>query len=100
MSENIYKVVRKGGTKQLTGKAYFAKGHATLAARYQYGAEVASGKVVWEGGDEVIISFEEYQSLVNDSKFLTALQDAGVDNWGGIDYAYEMMNKGVDFDEL
>jgi len=91
MSEDIYTVIDHNG-KPLRGRAYTKKGYASMSAN-AYRAEVRAGKVVWEGEDEVIISFEEYQSLLNDSKFLTALQDAGVDNWGGIDYAYEMMNK-------
>ena len=43
----------------------------------------------------VTITQREYDSLVEDAKFLQALQDAGVDNWEGYHYA----QKSVDDDE-
>lgn len=33
---------------------------------------------------------EEYDSLIEDSNWLTCLEASGVDNWGGIDYAQEL----------
>jgi len=39
----------------------------------------------------VIITQEEYDKLVDDSKFLEALMAAGVDNWDGYDYAIELL---------
>lgn len=36
------------------------------------------------------ISREEYERLVSRDDFLTALEDAGVDNWNGYDYAVEL----------
>lgn len=41
--------------------------------------------------ETVTIPKEEYDSLVEDSKWLGCLEDAGVDNWGGIDFARDMM---------
>lgn len=38
----------------------------------------------------VTITKAEYESLQEDSKFLSALQSAGVDNWGGYDFAVEL----------
>jgi hypothetical protein len=46
-----------------------------------------------ESEEMVIITKEEYESLLEDSKFLLCLQGAGVDNWQGYDYAREMMNE-------
>ena len=43
--------------------------------------------------NEVTIQREEYDALLNDSKFLRALEAAGVDNWEGYSFATE------DFDE-
>lgn len=39
--------------------------------------------------ETVTISREEYLSLVNDSLFLNALRNAGVDNWDYYDIAVE-----------
>lgn len=99
MSEDIYAVVRNG--EILRSRAYLKKGHATLAANaYPNSREVKKGQVVWDGEEEVVLSLKEYNSLLHSASWLQCLEDAGVDNWSGIDYAYEMMNKGVDFDEL
>lgn len=38
----------------------------------------------------VTISKTEYESLKEDARWLQCLENAGVDNWGGIDYAYEL----------
>lgn len=37
----------------------------------------------------ITISREEYEELQEDSLFLTCLQNAGVDNWEGYEYAVE-----------
>lgn len=37
----------------------------------------------------VTISNEEYESLLEDRRFLRALEAAGVDNWEGYQYAFE-----------
>lgn len=43
--------------------------------------------------ETVTISKEEYESLLEDRKWLQALESAGVDNWQGYDYARELMNE-------
>lgn len=42
----------------------------------------------------VMITKEEYESLLEDSAWLNALESAGVDNWNGYDYAREIYNEG------
>ncbi len=39
--------------------------------------------------DNVTITREEYETLLEDSKFLQALLSAGVDNWEGYDLVLE-----------
>jgi hypothetical protein len=39
----------------------------------------------------ITISKKEYESLLEDSEKLSALEAAGVDNWEGYDNAMEMM---------
>ena len=43
--------------------------------------------------ETVTISKEEYENLQDSQKWLTALEVSGVDNWDGIDYAYEIYNE-------
>ena len=43
--------------------------------------------------ETVTISKKEYESLLEDQKLLICLQNAGVDNWEGYDYALEMMEE-------
>lgn len=40
--------------------------------------------------ETITISLMEYNTLVEDSNFLTCLRSAGVDNWEGCDYAYDI----------
>lgn len=40
--------------------------------------------------ETVTISLEEYNDLLDDKIILLALQNAGVDNWSGYDYAKEI----------
>jgi len=40
--------------------------------------------------ETVTISKKEYESLKEDARWLQCLESAGVDNWQGIDYAYEL----------
>lgn len=40
--------------------------------------------------ETVTISKTEYETLLEESKQLQCLEDAGVDNWQGCDYAYEL----------
>jgi hypothetical protein len=43
-----------------------------------------------QGLDLVTIPREEYEQLVKDSEWLSCLEDAGVDNWSGYDFALEL----------
>jgi hypothetical protein len=43
--------------------------------------------------EEITISRSEYDSLLEDAKWLQALENAGVDNWPGIDFARELLNE-------
>lgn len=40
----------------------------------------------------VTIPLAEYLSLKEDAEWLQALENAGVDNWTGTDYARELLN--------
>lgn len=40
--------------------------------------------------ETITISKKEYDSLIEDSEFLEALRQAGVDNWEGYSYAVEI----------
>ena len=44
----------------------------------------------WETVEMVAIPITEYESLTEDADWLSCLEDAGVDNWGGISFAYEL----------
>lgn len=43
-----------------------------------------------------MITKGEYEDLLTDSKFLSCLQAAGVDNWDGYDYAVEIFNEDLE----
>ena len=43
--------------------------------------------------ETVTISKKEYESLLKDSKKLSALEAAGDNNWEGYDYAIELMQE-------
>jgi hypothetical protein len=43
--------------------------------------------------ETVTISKKEYESLKEDTLWLRYLKRAGVDNWNGIDYAYEIKRR-------
>ena len=49
--------------------------------------------------ETVTISKTEYESLVEDRNWLYALENAGVDNWNGIDYARELLGEQEDDEE-
>lgn len=42
--------------------------------------------------ETVIIPAYEHEDLLEDQRLLSALQAAGVDNWGGYDYAMEIFH--------
>lgn len=41
--------------------------------------------------EEILITLLEYEQLVRNSRKLSALENAGVDNWEGYDQAMEML---------
>lgn len=43
--------------------------------------------------ETVTIAKSEYERLVADSEFLGALEAAGVDNWAGYSYAWDLMEE-------
>jgi len=43
--------------------------------------------------ETVTIPKSEYESLLEDSKWLQCLEGAGVDNWDGYDYARELQKE-------
>jgi hypothetical protein len=49
----------------------------------------------FEVNDLVQIPKNEYDELLEDSKFLAALRSAGVDNWDGYDFAIEIFESGL-----
>lgn len=40
--------------------------------------------------EEVTITRQEYEQLLKDQLWLQCLDEAGVDNWGGIDVAFDL----------
>ena len=40
--------------------------------------------------ETVTISKKEYESLKEDSRWLQCIENAGVDNWPGIEFAYDL----------
>jgi len=43
--------------------------------------------------ETITISKKEYESLKEDARWLQCLENAGVDNWEGYDYARELLNE-------
>lgn len=41
--------------------------------------------------ETVTITMSEYEELLEDSRFLSALEAAGIDNWEGYDYAKDIL---------
>ena len=41
----------------------------------------------------ITIPKSEYDDLVESQRWLNALENAGVDNWSGIDFAYELFKE-------
>lgn len=46
--------------------------------------------------ETVTITKKEYESLLEDRNWLNALENAGVDNWQGIDFARELLGEQED----
>ncbi len=49
--------------------------------------------VLSDGETYQLVKPEHYKSLVEDRDWLYALESAGVDNWQGIDHAYEILEE-------
>jgi hypothetical protein len=43
--------------------------------------------------ETITITIEEYKFLKKSAEWLTCLENAGVDNWDGIDYASELLEE-------
>jgi hypothetical protein len=41
----------------------------------------------------VTISKKEYEDMLDDLTWLTCLEDAGVDNWSGYEYAIQLLKE-------
>ena len=46
--------------------------------------------------ENITISKKEYEKLLKDSEFLEALRQAGVDNWDGYSYAFEILEENAE----
>jgi len=46
-----------------------------------------------DGEEIVVITKKEYERLKQDSLWLAALEDSGVDNWSGISFAHEFLEE-------
>ncbi len=44
----------------------------------------------------ITIPLDKYQRMMEQLRWLSALESAGVDNWLGIEYAYELMEEEED----
>ena len=62
------------------------KGHGRM-----YIDELKKGKHMTDNEETVTISLKEYEQLLDDSEWLRALEDAGVDNWEGFEFAKEIL---------
>lgn len=49
-----------------------------------------------EGEEYVVITQARYESLLEDENWRLAVEAAGVDNWGGFDYAMDMLHSDED----
>lgn len=41
--------------------------------------------------EEITLPKDKVEEMLEQLQWLEALEDAGVDNWSGIDYAYELL---------
>jgi hypothetical protein len=48
--------------------------------------------------ETVTISKKEYESLKENARWLQCLENAGVDNWPGIEFAYELKQEAKEDD--
>ena len=52
-----------------------------------------SSLVLVNHDEEIVVCIVEHLSLLEDRRWLNALENAGVDNWGGISFAQELFNE-------
>lgn len=52
-----------------------------------------AGSIINMSEETITISIYEYEDLLEDSRWLNALENAGVDNWIGIDQAKDAYNE-------
>ena len=50
--------------------------------------------------ETITISMDVYNSLVEDSQWLASLENAGVDNWSGIDFAQDLHRESYPEEDL
>ena len=50
--------------------------------------------------DTITITVKEHQSLLEDRAWLTDLENAGVDNWEGYDFAHQLRRERLDEKEV
>lgn len=105
--ETFYRIRRKGdpGTyfKTSRGKTVWTgKGHAKNAWNIATGANYnRNGRPKFDDQDDwelipvSIVPTRELESLQEDADWLEDLRSAGVDNWGGIDFAHELRRERV-----
>ena len=55
--------------------------------------DLVGAEINTTANETVTITKEEYESLLQDRKWLQALESAGVDNWEGYDFAREIYNE-------
>ena len=59
----------------------------------EIGQKIVAPVVDDNGSDEfVVIPKDRYDSLLEDEAWRNAVEDAGVDNWGGFDYAMKLFH--------
>lgn len=82
--------------KELNGKIYDHYRGQSVWRLVEKLSKLSSGDQVTptpEGEPMVTITRKEYDELLFDQRWLLALESAGVDNWGGIDFAREIFNE-------
>lgn len=63
----------------------------------EIGQKIVAPVVDDNGSDEfVVIPKDRYDSLLEDEAWRNAVEDAGVDNWGGFDYAMKLLRNEED----
>ena len=61
--------------------------------------EPGANKLCSDGKKTITISLVEYEGLLAESRLLNALENAGVDNWHGYEYAMDELQEAGEFDD-